>query len=218
MSAEHDVRERAFAHQDRTRRVVFEKTTARKIQRFYPRPYERNVRAVIVRANRCDRSLVTGQSQIDDNTREYLNSKGVCVIAPLPGEGIKLYGDRVPSSDKRIPTIGASRLMKLLKYSGKIGYSWAVFYTVDGQGRLFRDLKSTGEAFLRPFFEAGALYGKDPRGKDAFMVFVDENDTVALSQGKVPVHWGVRLSRSAEQILLFIDNVPLTQDLSVLQS
>jgi phage tail sheath protein FI len=133
----------------------------------------------------------------------------------MPGEGIRLYGDRVPSSDKRIRNIGATRLLKLLKYSGKRGYGWAVFYTIDGQGRLFRDLKSTGEAFLRNFWKAGALYGKTE--EEAFIVFVDEDDTDALEQGKVPVHWGVMISERAEQILLFIDNVPLTQDLSILQ-
>jgi phage tail sheath protein FI len=157
-----------------------------------------------------------GQSQVDDKVHEFLNSKGVCVIRPMPQQGIRLYGDRVPSSDTRIRSIGATRLVKLLKFSGKKGYAWAVFQTIDGQGRLFRDLRSTGEAFLREFWKAGALFGRTE--KEAFTVFVDETDTVSLDQGKVPTHWGVKISPRAEQILIFIDNVPLTQDLSVLQS
>jgi phage tail sheath protein FI len=158
-----------------------------------------------------------GQSQVDDNTREYLNSKDVNVIVPLASQGVRIYGARVITADRRVSFVHEIRILNDLYYSGKIGYQWAVFQAVDAQGRLFRDLRSTGAALLRRFYQAGALFGKTE--KDAFSVVADasNNPPEDLEQGRVHVQWAVRISPTAEQIILNIDNVPLTQDLSVLQ-
>ncbi len=158
-----------------------------------------------------------GQAQIDDNTREVLNSKDICVIAPLPNQGIKIYGARVMTDDRRVSFVHEIRLLNQLYYDGKLGYGWAVFQVVDGAGRLFRDLVATGKAHLRPFWRAGALFGKTE--EEAFTVICDasNNPPEELEDGRVHVQWGVRISPTAEQIILNIDNVPLSQDLSVLQ-
>jgi phage tail sheath protein FI len=158
-----------------------------------------------------------GQSQTDDNTREYLNSKDVNVIAPLPEQGLKIYGARVMTADPRVQFVHQLRLLNEFYYAGKLGYQWAPFSVVDGQGRLFRDLVATGAAFLRSYWEAGALYGA--KEADAFVVIADgsNNPPQELELGRVHVQWGVKISPTAEQIILNIDNVPLFQDLSVLQ-
>jgi len=161
--------------------------------------------------------LSGGQSQVDDNTREYLNAHDVNVIAPLPNQGIKLYGARVMTANRRVQWIHEIRTLNECYYAGKLGYQWAVFQVVDGNGRLFRDLRSGGEAFLRTLYEAGALYGKTE--KEAFKVVCDTsiNPPNELAQGRVHVQWGIRISQTSEIIILNIDNVPLIQDLSVLQ-
>lgn len=149
------------------------------------------------------------QSQIDDNTRDFLNAHQVNVIAPLPNQGIRVYGARVPNSDARVQFVHQSRMLKLLEYSLQVGLGFAVFGTVDRQGRLFRDLESTLRNFLQAFKDAGALWD--------FTVAVDRTDLTSLEQGKVPVHVTVQISPTAEQIDLFLDNVPLFQDLKLLQ-
>lgn len=161
-----------------------------------------------------------GTSVINDNVREYLNGKHVNVIAPLPGEGIKIYGARVlyPAGETRVRFVHERRLLNLFYHSAKIGYQWAVFAVVDGQGRLFRDLKASGENFLRNFWRDGALYGATE--EEAFIVIADEsnNPPEELENGRVHVQLGAKLSPTAEIIIINIDNVPLSQDLSVLQN
>lgn len=161
-----------------------------------------------------------GTSVINDNVREYLNGKHINVIAPLPGEGIKIYGARVlyPAGETRVRFVHERRLLNLFYHSAKIGYQWAVFAVVDGQGRLFRDLKATGENFLRNFWRDGALYGATE--EEAFIVVADEsnNPPEELENGRVHVQLGAKLSPTAEIIIINIDNVPLSQDLSVLQN
>jgi phage tail sheath protein FI len=158
-----------------------------------------------------------GTTQVDDGAREYLNGKDVNVIAPFTNEGVKIYGARVMTSDRRVQMIHEIRLLNLFYYSAKLAYAWAVFQVVDGGGRLFRDLRSTGAAFLRGFYRDGALFGK--REQDAFVVKADadNNPPEELAVGRVHVGWGVKLSPTAEQIIVNIDNVPLFQDLGVLQ-
>jgi len=157
-----------------------------------------------------------GANQTDDNTRALLNGLDINVIAPLPEQGVKIYGARVLTGDRRVQMVHEIRLLNLFYYSGKIGYEWAVFQVVDGQGRLFRDLVASGQAFLRPFFEGGALFGT--KEAEAFVVIADasNNPPEELNAQRVHVQWGVHISPTAEQIILQIDNVPLFQDLSVL--
>lgn len=161
-----------------------------------------------------------GTSVINDGVRELLNGKQVNVIAPLQGEGIKIYGARVlyPAGETRIRFVHERRMLNLIYYTAKIGYQWAVFAVVDGQGRLFRDLRQAGIIFLRNVYRDGGLFGKTE--PEAFIVIADEtnNPPDELEQGRVHVQLGVKLSPTAEIIMVNIDSVPLSQDLSVLQS
>lgn len=161
-----------------------------------------------------------GTSVINDGVREFLNGKQVNVIAPLQGEGIKIYGARVlyPAGETRIKYIHERRMLNLIYYTAKIGYAWAVFAVVDGQGRLFRDLRAAGATFLRNLWRSGGLYGATE--PEAFIVICDttNNPPDELEQGRVHVQLGVKLSPTAEIIIINIDNVPLSQDLSVLQT
>lgn len=157
-----------------------------------------------------------GQSQTDDNTREILNGKDINVITPLPEQGVKIYGARVLTGDRRVQMVHEIRMLNLFYYSAKIGYQWAPFSVVDPQGRLFRDLRATGIAFLKPYWEVGALYGH--KQQDAFIVIADDsnNPPEELQAQRVHVQWGVHLSPTAEIVIINIDNVPLFQDLAVL--
>lgn len=161
-----------------------------------------------------------GTSVINDGVRELLNSKQVNVIAPIQGEGIKIYGARVlyPAGETRVRFVHERRMLNLIYYTAKIGYAWAVFAVVDGQGRLFRDLKSAGQVFLRNLYRDGGLFGATE--KEAFVVVADStnNPPDELEQGRVHVQLGVKLSATAEIIFINIDSVPLSQDLSVLQT
>lgn len=160
----------------------------------------------------------TTQPQVDDNAHEYLNARDVVVIRPFPGEGVKIYGDRVLTADPRVTALHEARLLNLFYHSGRQGYRYAVFQTIDAQGKFFRDLVATGVNFLQPFYEVGALYGETP--EEAFSVVADtsNNPRSEIDAGRVHVRWGVRFSQRGEQIFLNIENVRLFQNLSVLAS
>lgn len=159
-----------------------------------------------------------GSPMFNDAARGSLNAKQINVIAPIQNEGIKIYGARLlyPAGETRVRFVHERRVLNLIYYTAKIGYAWAIFQTVDGGGRLFRDLRSSGENFLRSLWNAGALYGGTE--SEAFVVTADStnNPPEELEQGRVHVQLGVKLSPTAEQIIVNIDSVPLTQDLDVL--
>lgn len=159
----------------------------------------------------------SGQSQTDENTRQLLNGKDINVITPLPEQGVKIYGARVMTGDRRVQMVHEIRLLNLFYYSAKIGYQWAPFSVVDPQGRLFRDLRDTGIAFLKPYWDVGALFGE--KQDEAFIVIADRsnNPDEELAAQRVHVQWGVHISPTAEIIIINIDSVPLFQSLSVLQ-
>lgn len=159
-----------------------------------------------------------GAPQTDDNTREFLNGQDVNVITPLPQQGVKIYGARVMTGvDRRVAMVHQIRLLNEFYYAAKLAYSWAVFQVVDGTGRLFRDLRSTGINFLRSFWQAGALHGR--KEEEAFVVTADEsnNPPQELENGIVHVQWAVKISPTAERVVVNIDNVPLFQDLGAIQ-
>jgi phage tail sheath protein FI len=159
----------------------------------------------------------SGTSQTDEATRAYLNQNEVNVITPLPQQGVKIYGARVMTGDNRVQMVHEIRTLNLLYYQLKRTYQSIPFSVVDSSGRLFREVRSLSESYLRSLWRAGALYGETE--EEAFIVICDRtnNTPETLDAQQVHVQVGVRLSPTAEMVIVDIDNVPLTQDLSVLQ-
>ncbi len=117
-----------------------------------------------------------GTSVINDNVREYLNGKNINAIALIQNEGIKIYGARVlaPAGETRVQFVHERRVLNMIYYTAKTGYSWAVFAVVDPAGRFFRDLRSAGETFLENLWRDGALYGVTQA--EAFLVKADSDN------------------------------------------
>lgn len=155
-----------------------------------------------------------GQSQIDDNVRAFLNTRGVNVIAPIPHAGIRIYGARPTSYDRRVSTIHERRTLSMIRYSLKIAYQFAVFGVIDGSGSLQRTLISTTEQFLRALWKDGALYGKTE--EEAFVV-TDASVPAEIANGLVTIKATVKISQMAEQITLLLNNAPVFEDLSTLR-
>lgn len=158
-----------------------------------------------------------GTPMFNDNARSQLNEKQINVIAPIGTEGIKLYGGRLfyPTGETRVQFVHQRRVLNLVYYTAKLGLSWATFQVVDGTGKLFRDLRSSAANFLRSLWRAGGLYG-DTEG-EAFVAVCDEsnNPQEDLDLGIVKLQLGLKISPTAERIIVNIDNVPVSQDLSV---
>jgi phage tail sheath protein FI len=155
--------------------------------------------------------------QTDEGTRAYLAEKDVNVVTPLPQQGVKIYDEQVMTGDNRVKTIHEIRVLNLLYYQLKAAYQSLPFSVIDATGRLYREVKSLSEGYLRTLKSAGALYGQTE--EEAFIVICDatNNSQADLDEGRVNVTVGVRLSTAARFVFLKIENVPLTQDLSILQ-
>lgn len=160
----------------------------------------------------------SGAAQLDENARAALNAKQINVIAPIAGEGLKIYGARLfyPAGETRVRFVHERRVLNLIYYTAKLGLSYAVFAVVEGSGRLFRDLRSSASGFLRNLWRDGALYGATE--KEAFLVKCDteNNPPEDLELGTVHLQLAVKLSPTAEQVIVNIDNVPLSQNLNVI--
>jgi hypothetical protein len=154
-----------------------------------------------------------GQSQVDDNTHEALNGKDINVIKPLPEQGVKIYGARVMTADRRIQFVHQARLIGLIYYSLKFAYATYVFGVTTPA--FFRTLENVARVFLRNLWKAGALFGE--REKDAFLASFDPDNQPDLDNGRVEGDVGVRLVNTAETITIHVNNVPNSVDLSVLQ-
>jgi uncharacterized protein len=158
-----------------------------------------------------------GQPQVDDATLELLNGNDINCILRIPEGGIRVYGGRVMTADRRVQMMHETRTLNLIYFSLKIAYRYAVFSVIDGGGQFFRELESVARTFLRGLWRDGALYGQ--READAYNVICNDKDNPeeAVEAGRAEVDVGVKLSKAAETIIVKVDNVPLTQDLSVLQ-
>jgi len=159
-----------------------------------------------------------GTPMFNDNARTQLNEKQINVIAPIGTEGIKIYGGRLfyPTGETRVQFVHQRRVLNLVYYTAKLGLTWATFQVVDGTGKLFRDLRSSAANFLRSMWRAGALYGATEQ--EAFVATCDASNNPAedLDLGIVKIQLGLKISPTAERIIVNIDSVPLSQDLSVL--
>lgn len=157
-----------------------------------------------------------GTPMFSDSARTALNEKQINVIAPIGTEGIKLYGARTfySTGETRVQFVHQRRVLNLLYYTLKLGLTWATFSVVGP--KLFRDLRSSASNFLRSMYRAGAFYGATEQ--EAFVVTCDESNNLKedLDNGIVKVQVGVKISPTAERIIVNIDNVPLSQDLDVL--
>ena len=158
-----------------------------------------------------------GTPQTDEATRAYLNENEVNAITPLPEQGVKIYGERLMTGDNRVQMIHEIRTLNLIFYQLKKSYQSIPFAVVDGSGALFRQVKSLSEQYLRTLWKAGALYGATEQ--EAFIVICDasNNPPAELDQQRIHVQVGVKLSPTAEMVIVAVDNVPLTQSLAVLQ-
>lgn len=159
-----------------------------------------------------------GSKMLTDNARGSLAAKQINVIAPIANEGLKIYDAQLlfPAGETRLRFIHERRIVNLVYHSARLGFNWAVFQTVDPQGRLFRDLISAGKNFLRSLYRAGALYGTTE--DEAFVVTCDSSNNLEadLALGRVHVALGIKISATAQQVIVNIDNVPLGQAISVL--
>ena len=119
-------------------------------------------------------------ASVDDALQGLLNPRGINVIRPFPGRGIRVYGARTMSSDSAWRYVNVRRLMSMLEESLHDSLQWAVFEPNDDQLRLGLRLSITG--LLDGLWRRGAFLGDKPEA--AYQVRCDAITTPPEVQAK----------------------------------
>jgi phage tail sheath protein FI len=159
-----------------------------------------------------------GAQQVNQASRALLNANEVNVIAPFPGVGVKVYGARVLASFGRVTAVHQQRVLNRIYYDLKSAYQQFPFAPLDFEGKLFREVRSITEQYLSLLYRSGALTSVTGKEDDAYLVVCDASNnppaSLDLHQLNVSVH--VHIVEMAEMVILDINNVPLSTNLSAL--
>ena len=140
--------------------------------------------------------------EINDETQDRLNSKGVNAIRRFPGRGILLWGARTLSTDPEWKYISIRRLQIFLERSIAEGIQWVVFEPNDA--RLWARVRDTIQLFLREQWRSGALNGATE--EKAFFVTCNETTMTQddILNGRLICEIGIAPVRPAEFVIFRI--------------
>jgi hypothetical protein len=153
-------------------------------------------------ANETLRGALALEFDIDDETQNDLNAKGVNVIRGFPGRGIRVWGARTLTSDALWKYVNVRRLFIFLERSIYEGTQWVVFEPNDP--RLWTRVTDTIRAFLRAQWRAGALLGRTE--DQAFFIICNETVMTQddIVNGRLICEIGVAPVRPAEFVIFRI--------------
>jgi hypothetical protein len=147
-------------------------------------------------ANEIVRGALGLEMQVTREEQDLLNPMGVNCIRQFPGQGIRVWGARLLSSDPAWRYINVRRLFNYVEESIREGTQWVVFEPNDHflWARVTRDIT----AFLNAVWRNGALFGTTP--EQAFYVKCDEelNPQEVRDQGQLIVEIGIAPVKPAE--------------------
>ena len=153
-------------------------------------------------ANETLRGALDLEYDINDNTQDDLNPKGVNAIRRFPGRGIRVWGARTMTSNALWKYVSVRRLFIFLERSIYEGTQWVVFEPNDS--RLWARVTDTIRLFLRSQWRLGALYGRTE--EQAF--FITCNETVMsqddILNGRLICEIGIAPVRPAEFVIFRI--------------
>jgi hypothetical protein len=136
---------------------------------------------------------------VTDPQQGDLNTKGIDVIRPFPGRGIRIWGARSLSNERQWKFIHVRRLMSYIEESIEKSTQWTVFETHDNDLR--RTLVHSLSVFLEGIWAVGGLRGNSPG--DAFFVKCDEtnNPRASVDAGLLICQVGVSIAVPMEFIV-----------------
>ncbi len=139
---------------------------------------------------------------IDQDTQELLNPRGVNVIRRFPGRGIRVWGGRTLTSDPQWKYVSVHRLCIFIEASIDRSMQWAVFEPNDQI--LWDRVKRTVALFLRTLWREGALVGMNE--EEAYFVFVGRETMTEddILNGRLIIRVGLAPVRPAEFVIIRI--------------
>jgi hypothetical protein len=139
--------------------------------------------------------------QFDLTKREHavLNPKGINVIRPMPGRGLRLMGARTTSSDPMWRYLNVRRLFVYIEQSIEEATQYAVFEP--NTPVLWSQIRQSVDAFLRGIWEDNGLFGRTP--EEAYYVKCDETtmSRAEIDAGILVTEVGIAPSKPAEFVV-----------------
>ena len=153
-------------------------------------------------ANEILRGVLELEVDVNDNTQDDLNPKGVNVTRSFPGRGIRVWGARTLSSNGLWKYVSVRRLFIFLERSIYENTQWVVFEPNDD--RLWARVKDTIRLFLRSQWRGGALFGRTE--EEAFQITIDRTTMSQddILNGRLICEIGIAPVRPAEFVIFRI--------------
>jgi uncharacterized protein len=153
-------------------------------------------------ANEILRGALSLEFDINDQTQDVLNPRGVNVVRQFPGRGIRVWGSRTISSDALWKYVPVRRLFIFLERSIYEGTQFVVFEPNDD--RLWARVVDTVRLFLRGQWRLGALFGRTEQ--EAFFITCDRTTMSQddILNGRLICEIGIAPVRPAEFVIFRI--------------
>jgi phage tail sheath protein FI len=134
--------------------------------------------------------------------QQVLAQRGINAIRAFPGQGIRVWGARTPSTNGLWKYVNIRRLFIFLERSIYEGTQWVVFEPNDA--RLWARIKDTIRLFLRIQWLAGALMGTTE--EEAFFITCDQTTMSQddILNGRLIVEVGIAPVKPAEFVIFRI--------------
>ena len=153
-------------------------------------------------ANEILRGALALEFDINDQTQDVLNPRGVNATRSFPGRGIRVWGARTLSSDALWKYVSVRRLFIFLERSIYEGTQFVVFEPNDD--RLWARVVDTIRLFLRGQWRLGALFGRTEQ--EAFFITCDRTTMSQddILNGRLICEIGIAPVRPAEFVIFRI--------------
>jgi len=153
-------------------------------------------------ANEIVRGALDLRFDINENTQDVMNPRGVNAIRKFPGRGIRIWGARTLSSNGLWKYVSVRRLFIFLEHSIYDSTQWVVFEPNDD--RLWARVVDTIRLFLRNQWRLGALFGRTEQ--EAFFITCDRTTMSQddILNGRLICEIGIAPVRPAEFVVFRI--------------
>jgi hypothetical protein len=154
-------------------------------------------------ANEVVQGLTKLEININKARQDVLNPEGINAMRFFEGRGNRVWGARTMSSDPEWKYVNVRRLFIYLEHSIDKSTQWAVFEP--NNLRLWSNIRSMVEDFLRVTWQSGALLGAKP--DQAYFVRCNYPDTMSqndLDNGRLICLVGVAPTKPAEFVIFRI--------------
>lgn len=153
-------------------------------------------------ANEIVRGVLALEYDINDESQDVLNPRGVNAIRNFPANGIRIWGARTLTSNALWKYVSVRRLFIFLERSIYEGTQWVVFEPNDV--KLWARVTDTVRLFLRSQWRQGALFGRTE--DQAFFITCDERTMTQddILNGRLICEIGIAPVRPAEFVVFRI--------------